>query len=164
MRLFMSALMVLKWPNNCEPSFGYSRTAIYSGLFEHKQTFNSYYYCKLLENKVKSAIRIKRRELLIKGIILQNDNAQFEKAKLTRRYASRTWLEGLASFCVQSRFHLVYFLPVQIIQRRLRRKKVRRKRGSQGNCVKLVSPTKLILCQQNSEAIRNIGQVPEFWG
>jgi len=49
---------------------------IYCDFLEGQRTINSQYYSDILENKIRPAIRTKRRGLLTEGVILLHDNAR----------------------------------------------------------------------------------------
>ncbi len=63
---------------------GYMCGPIYCHYLEDRQTVNSELYCKVLRDKLKPAIREKRRGLIRRGVILQHDNAPPHAAHLTR--------------------------------------------------------------------------------
>lgn len=62
-----------------------SQGPIFCDFLEDQRTINSQYYCNMLENKVKPAIRTKRRGLLTKGVILLHDNARPHTAQITQQ-------------------------------------------------------------------------------
>ena len=57
---------------------------IFCDYLEDQRIINSQYYSDMLENKVKPAIRTKRRGLLTKGAILLQENARPHTAQLTQ--------------------------------------------------------------------------------
>jgi len=57
---------------------------IYCDFLEGQRTINSQYYSDILENKIRPAIRTKRRGLLTEGVILLHDNARPHTAQLTK--------------------------------------------------------------------------------
>jgi len=61
---------------------------------EHGRTVNASSYCSLLE-RLKTAIRTKRKGLLTQGVILLHDNARPHTARLTLETVGQLGLEVL---------------------------------------------------------------------
>lgn len=72
-----------------------SQGPIVCDYLEDQRTINSQYYSDMLENKVKPAIRTKRRGLLTKGVILLQDNARPHTAQLTQEMLTKLGWEVL---------------------------------------------------------------------
>ena len=69
--------------------------AILEDILEKGSTINSASYCDLLANRLKPAIRTKRRGLLSKKVLLQHDNARPHVAKATIETINKLGFEVL---------------------------------------------------------------------
>ena len=69
--------------------------AILEDFLEKGSTINSASYCDLLANRLKPAIRTKRRGLLSKKVLLQHDNARPHVAKATIETINKLGFEVL---------------------------------------------------------------------
>ena len=72
-----------------------SKRPILEDFLEKGSTINSASYCDLLANRLKPAIRTKRRGLLSKKVLLQHDNARPHVAKATIETINKLGFEVL---------------------------------------------------------------------
>ena len=74
---------IISWQNFKRQCFGIIKELSFLILLSHKQTVTGDYYASLLQ-KLRDAIKTKRRGKLTKGILLQHDNAPVHKSRVAQ--------------------------------------------------------------------------------